>query len=148
MEEEQSSCWCPSPSIPLLLLSHCLLHLSLSPATATVYDLQPTAPSNRLPDRCLFFLLCRCILQLFPPSAVTPSHCHRRCHAATTLFLYWKHVAASSGGSNPLLAGIYSSTSGGPLSSTPSYAPSLYTSPSTTEAEQMQLFSHLFFAVI
>ncbi|RWW72565.1 hypothetical protein BHE74_00019628 [Ensete ventricosum] len=96
----------------------------------------------------LRFPCCSSATAFFTCRSVTPSHCHRRCHAAATLFLYWKHVAASSGGSNPLLAGIYSSTSGGPLSSTPSYAPSLYTSPSTTEAEQMQLFSHLFFAVI
>ncbi|RZS11255.1 hypothetical protein BHM03_00042569 [Ensete ventricosum] len=46
-----------------------------------------------------------------------------------------------------LLADVYSSTSTGPPSSTPSSAPSLCTSPSATEVEQTQLFYHLFFTV-
>ncbi|RRT56624.1 hypothetical protein B296_00039295 [Ensete ventricosum] len=37
--------------------------------------------------RCLLFLPCRCILRLFPLSAVAPSRCYHCCHATTSLSL-------------------------------------------------------------
>ncbi|RWW70712.1 hypothetical protein BHE74_00021598 [Ensete ventricosum] len=54
-----------------------------------------------------------------------------------------QYLVTSSGGSNLLIAGVYSSTSIGPPQSTPSSAPNLCTSPSATKVEQTQLFSHL-----
>ncbi|RZS18304.1 hypothetical protein BHM03_00050552 [Ensete ventricosum] len=89
-----------------------------------------------------------------------PSSSSEQCLAAssdgTTRFSHSGSAAPSSSQIGPatyvvpvapttLLVGVYTSTSVGPSSSTPSSTPSLCTSPSATEAEQMQLYSHGFF---
>ncbi|RWW08265.1 hypothetical protein BHE74_00043432 [Ensete ventricosum] len=83
-----------------------------------------------------------------------PSSSSEQCLAAssdgTTRFSHSGSAAPSSSQIGPatyvvpvapttLLVGVYTSTSVGPSSSTPSSTPSLCTSPSATEAEQMQL---------
>ncbi|RRT47619.1 hypothetical protein B296_00050946 [Ensete ventricosum] len=128
----------------MLLLCYCILHPSLSLATAAGSDLRPTAPSNRLP----LLPLCRCILWLFSSinshSQPLPLSLPRSRGPLPLLDSTLPHLPVAP---TALLAGVYSSTSVGPSSSTPTTAPSLCTSPLATEAKQPQLFSHLFFAI-
>ncbi|RZS19687.1 hypothetical protein BHM03_00052119 [Ensete ventricosum] len=102
-----------------------------------------SALSSRQLDRCLFFLPCRCIVRCHRSQPLPPLLPRSR-DPLPLLDSTLPHLPVAP---TTLLAGVCSSTSAGLPQSTLSFAPILCTSPPATEAEQTQLFSHLFFAV-